>query len=206
MTRAAIYCRVSTVDQKNESQLYDLRQMATQRGYTIVKEYTDQISGSKSKRPGLDDLMRDARRGKFDVLLIWRFDRLARSVRHFLEVLDELQHLNVGFISFSEQVDTATPLGRAMIVIIGAIAQLERDIIRERVRAGMRRARLDGVHIGRKKLEIDVPAVLHSRELGRSLSQIAKEHRLSRATISRLIKASKAGGPKGSNPASLGAA
>jgi DNA invertase Pin-like site-specific DNA recombinase len=198
MKRAAIYCRVSTLDQRNESQLYDLRSMAAQRGYTVVREYSDHISGSRAKRPGLAELMRDARHHKFDVLLIWRFDRLARSVRHFLEVLDELQHLKIDFVSFSEQVDTSSPLGRAMIVILGAIAQLERDIIRERVRAGMRRAKLEGVRIGRRPLVVDRDSILRDRERGLSLSKIAAAHRLSRASVSRLIKDAKTTRPKGS--------
>jgi DNA invertase Pin-like site-specific DNA recombinase len=142
--------------------------------------------------------MRDARHHKFDVLLIWRFDRLARSVRHFLEVLDELQHLKIDFISFSEQVDTSSPLGRAMIVILGAIAQLERDIIRERVRAGMRRAKLEGVRIGRRPLAVDRESILRDRERGLSLSKIAAAHRLSRASVSRLIKDAGVTRPKGS--------
>ena len=91
--RAALYLRVSTVDQHPETQLYDLRQMAAQRGYEIVQEYTDRISGAKARRPGLDELMRDARRGRFDVVLVWAWDRIARSIRHFLEVLDELNRL-----------------------------------------------------------------------------------------------------------------
>src|ERR1039457_1440804 len=104
MKRAAIYMRVSTLDQHPETQLYDLRQMAQQRGYEIVQEYTDRISGAKARRPGLDGLMRDARRGRFDVLLVWASDRIARSTKHFLEVLDELIRLNVEFISFREQI------------------------------------------------------------------------------------------------------
>ncbi len=103
-----------------------------------MREYTDRISGTKSRRPGLDELLHDARRGRFDVLLIWAFDRIGRSTRHFLEVLDELNRLNVEFISFRENIDTSGPLGRALVVIIGAIAELERNLIIERVRAGMR--------------------------------------------------------------------
>ena len=99
--------------------------------------------------------MRDARRGRFDVLLVWASDRLARSARHFLEVLDELNHLEIEFVSFRENIDTGGPLGRAIIVIIGAIAELERNLIVERVRAGMRRAKLEGRHIGRRPLDID---------------------------------------------------
>ena len=123
----------------------------------IVHEYTDRISGAKARRPGLDEMMRDARRGRFDVVLVWASDRIARSVKHFLEVLDELNHLNIEFVSFREQIDTGGPLGRAVVVIIGAIAELERNLIIERVRAGMRRARLEGRHIGRRPLDLDQP-------------------------------------------------
>ncbi len=122
MKRAAIYVRVSTVDQNLQTQLLDLGQMASQRGFGIVREYRDQISGAKARRPGLDEMLRDARRGRFDVLLVWAFDRLARSVVHFLQVLDELNHLGIEFISFREQIDTGGPLGRAVVVIVGAWA------------------------------------------------------------------------------------
>jgi len=185
--RAAMYMRVSSLDQHPETQLYDLRQMASQRGYEIVQEYTDRISGAKARRPGLDDLMRDARRGRFDVILVWASDRIARSVKHFLEILDELNRLNIEFVSFREQIDTGGPLGRAIVVIIGAIAELERNLIIERVRAGMRRARLEGRHIGRRPLELDRAAILRDRQHGQSLGQIAKAHNISRATVHRVI-------------------
>ncbi len=159
MKTVALYLRVSTVDQHPETQLHDLRAMARQRGFQIVAEYTDRISGTRARRPGLDDLLRDARRGHFQVLLVWASDRIARSVRHFLEVLDELNHLNIEFVSFRENLDTGGPLGRAVVIIIGAIAELERNLIIERVRAGMRRARLEGRHIGRRPLDIDRIAV-----------------------------------------------
>jgi DNA invertase Pin-like site-specific DNA recombinase len=115
MKRAVLYMRVSTVDQHAETQLHDLRIMAAQRGYEIVREYTDKISGTRAKRPGLDEVLSEARRGRFDVVVVWAFDRLARSVKHFLEVLDELNHLHIEFISFRENVDTSGPLGRAML-------------------------------------------------------------------------------------------
>jgi DNA invertase Pin-like site-specific DNA recombinase len=185
--RTALYLRVSTVDQHPETQLYDLRQMAAQRGYEIAEEYSDRISGAKARRPGLDDMMRDARRGRFDVVLVWACDRIARSTRHFLEVLDELNRINVEFVSFREQIDTGGPLGRAIVVIIGAIAELERNLIVERVRAGMRRARLEGRHIGRPSLELDREAILRDRQRGMSLGQIAREHNASRATIHRVL-------------------
>lgn len=188
MKRAALYLRVSTVDQHPETQLHDLRQMAAQRGYEIVNEYTDRISGVKAKRPGLDAMMADGRRGRFDVVLVWACDRIARSTRHLLAVLDELSRLQVEFISFRESIDTAGPLGRAIVVIIGAIAELERSLIVERVRAGMRRARLEGRHIGRTPLQLDQDAIVRDRMLGRSLRQIAKMHRISTATAQRVLK------------------
>jgi len=164
--RIAIYARVSTADQHPETQLLDLRQMAKQRGYEVVHEYTDIISGAKSRRPGLDQLLADARRHRFDIVLVAAFDRVARSVRHFLEVLDELNRLGIEFVSFRENIDTGGPLGRAMVVIVGAIAELERSLIVERVKAGMRRAKLEGRQIGRKPLDIDREQVVRDRFSG----------------------------------------
>ena len=191
MKRAALYLRVSTLDQHPETQLYDLRGLAAQRGFQIIQEYTDKISGSKAKRPGLDRLMSDARRGRFDVVVVWAFDRMARSVRHLLDTLDELSHLGVEFISFRENIDTGGPLGRALVVIIGAIAELERNLIIERVRAGMRRAKLEGRQIGRRPLELDRAAIVCDRARGLSLSQIAKAHGISRAMVSKVLRQAK---------------
>ena len=188
MKRAALYMRVSSLDQHPETQLYDLRQMAAQRGLEIVQEYVDRISGVKARRPGLDGLMRDARRGHFDVVLVWASDRIARSVKHFLEVLDELNRLGVEFVSFREPIDTGGPLGRAIVIIIGAIAELERNLIVERVRAGMRRARLEGRSIGRPSLALDRAAIIRDRQLGQSLGQLAKTYAVSRATVYRVLQ------------------
>jgi DNA invertase Pin-like site-specific DNA recombinase len=188
MKRAILYMRVSTGDQHPETQAHDLRQLAAQRGYQIQREYVDVISGAKARRPGLDQLLADARKHRFDVVLVWAFDRLARSVRHFLEVLDELNHLSIEFVSFRENVDTGGPLGRAMVVIVGAIAELERSLIVERVRAGMRRARLEGRHIGRRPFEIDRTGVVRDRASGMSLAEVAKAHRVSRATVHRVLR------------------
>ncbi len=187
MKRAALYLRVSTVDQHPETQLLDLRQLAAQRGFTIAKEYSDKISGAKARRPGLDELLRDARRGRFDVVLVWAFDRIARSVTHFLQVLDELNHLEIEFVSFREQVDTGGPLGRAIVIIVGAIAELERSLIVERVRAGMRRARLEGRKLGRPALELDREAILRDRQRGQSLGQIARNYGISRTSVHRVL-------------------
>jgi DNA invertase Pin-like site-specific DNA recombinase len=189
MPRAALYARVSTVDQTTANQLLDLRQMVQQRGYQVVEEYVDHgISGAKVRRPALDKMMADARRGQFDIVVVWAADRLARSVKHFVDVLSELDHLGVAFLSFREQIDTAGPLGRAIMVIVSAIAELERSLIVERVRAGMRRARQEGRRIGRAPLNVDRQAVLRDRGRGLSLTDIAQAHRISRASVSRIIK------------------
>jgi DNA invertase Pin-like site-specific DNA recombinase len=187
MKCAALYMRVSTVDQHSQTQLLDLRQLAAQRGFEIFKEYSDRISGVKARRPGLDQMMADTRRGKFDVVLVWASDRIARSTKHFLEVLDELNRLNIEFVSFREQIDTGGPLGRAIIIIVGAVAELERNLIIERVCAGMRRARLEGRPIGRPALALDREAIVRDRQHGQSLGQIARAHRISRATVHRVI-------------------
>ena len=187
MKRAALYLRVSTLDQHPETQLHDLRGLAAQRGYEIVATYEDRISGARAKRPGLDQMMADARRAKFDTVLVWAFDRLARSVRHFLEVLDELNHLEIEFVSFRENIDTGGPLGRAMVIIVGAIAELERSLIIERVRAGIRRAKLEGRRLGRPPLNVDRDALIRDRNRGQSLKQIAKLHGISKASVIRVL-------------------
>jgi len=195
MTRAALYARVSTLDQHPETQLLDLRQLAEQRGFQIIEEYVDHgISGSRTRRPALDKLLADANRHRFDVVVVAAFDRMARSVRHLLETLDELSRLGIEFISLRESIDSGGPLGRAIVVIIGAIAELERSLIVERVRAGMRRARLEGQHIGRRPLDLDRAAILRDRARGLSFGDLAKLHRASRTTIRRVL----AGVPKGS--------
>ncbi len=186
--KAALYTRVSTFEQHPETQLHDLRQLASQRGFQVIGEFSDRVSGMRTRRPGLDGLLVAARRRDFDVLLVWSSDRLARSVRHFLELLEEFHHLGIEFVSFRETIDTAGPLGRAVVVIIGAIAELERNLIIERVRAGMRRAKLEGRRIGRRPLTVDRPALRADRARGLSLSQIAKLHGISRTSVCRLLK------------------
>jgi DNA invertase Pin-like site-specific DNA recombinase len=190
--RAALYGRVSTFDQTTANQFLDLRQMAQQRGLEIVQEYVDHgVSGTRVRRPGLDQMMADARRGRFDILLVWAGDRLARSTKHFLEVLDELNRLNIEFVSFRENLDTGGPLGRAIVVIISAIAELERSLIVERVRAGLRRAKLEGRRIGRAPLQIDDAALLRDRERGTTLNQLAKLYGISKASVCRLLRQAK---------------
>ncbi|MGA2607311.1 MAG: recombinase family protein [Terriglobia bacterium] len=189
MKKAAIYARVSTPEQHVETQLYDLRKLAAQRGFEVSREYCDRgISGSKAKRPSLDAMMADARRGEFSVVLVAAFDRIARSTKNFLEIVDELHALNIEFISGRECIDTSGPMGRMFITMVGSIAELERSLIVERIRAGMRRARLEGQRLGRAPLNVDRAAIVRDRLSGMSLTQVAKRHRVSRATVVRLVK------------------
>jgi DNA invertase Pin-like site-specific DNA recombinase len=189
MKKAAIYVRVSTADQHVESQLYDLRELAAQRGFEIVHEYEDRgISGTKARRPGLDALMTDARRKKFSIVLVAAFDRVARSTKHFLQLIDELDSLGVVFLSRRENIDTSGPMGRLFLTLISSIAELESDLIRDRVRLGMARARKEGRQIGRARLDIDRGQVVIDRREGLSLTAVAKRHNISRASVCRLMK------------------
>jgi len=189
MKRAALYCRVSTVDQHPETQLSELRQFAANKGFQVVGEYIDHgYSGARARRPELDRMMDDARRHKFDVLLVWACDRLARSTKHLLQTIDELNGMGVQFLSQREAIDTEGPLGRAILVIVSAMAELERSIIVERVRAGMRRARLEGRQIGRARLNVNREQIVRDRRSGMSLTQVATKHGVSRASVCRLVK------------------
>src|ERR1022692_290650 len=188
MKRAALYMRVSTVDQHPENQLNELRRLAELRGVQIAEEYTDHgVSGTKARRPALDKMLKDAHRRRFDVVVVWACDRLARSTKHFLQVLDELNELGVQFLSQREAIDTDGPLGRAIVVIVSAVAELERSLIVERVRAGMRRARLDGRRIGRVPLDVDHAALVRDRLAGMSLTRVASKYGLSRASVVRFV-------------------
>ena len=186
--RAALYARVSTADQNTQSQLLDLEQLARQRGWEVIETYVDHgISGTRTRRPALDRLMADALHHRFDVVVVWAFDRMARSTRHLLDTLDELHRLGIQFISLRENIDSEGPLGSALFTIIAAIAELERSLIRERVRAGMRRAKLEGRQLGRKPLELDRAAILRDRERGMSLGELAKAYQISRTSVHRIL-------------------
>ena len=148
--RAALYCRVSTTDQTAENQLRALREHASRAGWEIVAEFTDHgISGTREKRPGLDALLADARRRKFDLIAVAALDRLGRNLRHLVTLLDECQHLGVGLVSLREALDLTSPLGRAMFGLVGVLAEVERAWIVERTHAGLRRARAQGKRLGR---------------------------------------------------------
>jgi DNA invertase Pin-like site-specific DNA recombinase len=189
MKRAAIYARVSTPEQHVEMQLYDLRQLAAQRGFEVVAEFTDNgVSGTKARRHGLDSLMADARKRKFSVVLVAAFDRVARSTKHFLQVMDEFDDLGIEFVSRRENVDTSGPMGRLFLTLIGSIAELESELIRERIRAGMRRRKLEGYRLGRQPLDVDREAIVAARLSGMSLTQTAKKYSVSRASVVRFVR------------------
>jgi DNA invertase Pin-like site-specific DNA recombinase len=189
-TRAALYARVSTTGkgQDPELQLDELRRVAAQRGWMIVGEFMDEVSGGRDRRPGLDRLMKIARAGKLDMVAVVRFDRFARSTRHLLVALEEFRTLGMDFVSLHEQVDTTTPMGRAMFTIIAAVAELEKDIIRERVIAGVRRAQASGKHCGRPRKEIDLRAARALLSQGLSVRRVADMLDLPRATLARRLQ------------------
>ena len=187
-TRVAIYCRVSTLDQSNDSQLLDLKRYIQERGWHIFNEYCDKgISGTKDSRPALNELMGDAKKRRFDVVLVWRFDRFARSTKHLILALEEFKNLGIDFVSFQENIDTSSPLGSAIFTIISAVAQLERDIIAERVKAGLRRAKEAGKRIGRPKISVDEAEIQRLRAEGRSLRGIAEQVGISHTKVAQII-------------------
>ena len=184
----AIYARVSTVEQEVGLQLADLRALAAQRGWTIAGEYVDEgVSGGQVSRPELDRMMADAQRGLFNVVIVWKFDRFARSTQHLLKALDEFRQLNIEFVSMREAVDTSTPMGRMVFTLLGAIAEFERDLINERVRAGVAHAQATGIHCGRPTVEIDVRPAVALLAQGRGLKQVAKILGLPLTTLRRRL-------------------
>jgi DNA invertase Pin-like site-specific DNA recombinase len=188
MKKAAIYARVSTPDQCIENQLYELRELAARRGYEIVHEYTDVGSGSKSRRAGLDALLADAHRRQFSIVLVAAFDRVTRSVKHFLTVVDELNDLGIEFVSARENIDTTGSMGRMFITLISSIAELERSLIIERIKAGMRRRKLEGYGLGRAPLSVDHQALVRDRLSGMSLTAVGKKYGVSRASVVRFTR------------------
>jgi DNA invertase Pin-like site-specific DNA recombinase len=177
--KLAIYARVSTNMQSPELQLADLRAYAVARGFAVYREYVDLgVSGSKSSRPELDAMMNDAKKRKFDMVLVWRFDRFARSTRHLITALEDFRSLGIAFVSYQENLDTSSPMGNAIFTIIAAVAQLERDMIRERVTAGVRRAIQKRGTWGRKAVTIDL-----SKVQGLSTRKAAEVLGVSRETV-----------------------
>lgn len=189
-SRAAIYARVSTLaGQSPQMQLDVLREYSARRELEVVAEFVDRgVSGARDVRPELDRLMAVARRREIDVVLVYRFDRFARSVRHLVTALDEFKALGVDFVSYSESIDTSTPLGRAMFSIVAALGELERSLIVERSVEGQRRARARGTHVGRPRRVVDVADVLELHRAGTSLRAIARVTGLSRTIVTRVVR------------------
>jgi DNA invertase Pin-like site-specific DNA recombinase len=177
-TRAAIYARVSTINHGQDVTLQtrELEQFAQARGWQIVGQYLDAgVSGAKDSRPELNRLMTDAHRRKFDVVVVWKFDRFARSVSHLLRALEAFNALRIAFVSLSEQMDTTTPAGKMVFTVLGAVAELERSLIAERVRAGLRNARAKGKTLGRPRRVVDARRVASLRAQGLGWRAIAKQ-------------------------------
>ncbi len=169
-------------------QIRELREYAERRGWTVAGEYVDQgISGAKETRPELDKLMADAGRRRFDAVLVWKFDRFARSVTHLLRALDTFRALGVEFVSLSESLDTSTPAGRMVFTVRGAVAELERSLIAERVRAGLRNGRAKGTKLGRPRADVDATRISALRAQGLTWEKICKMTGLSRGTAQRSL-------------------
>lgn len=187
--RVGIYARVSTSDKNQdvELQLSDLRAYATARGWAI-KEYVDiGESGSKETRPSLDRMMDDARKRKIDIILVWRLDRFGRSLKHLILHLDEIKTIGVGFVSFKESLDFTTPTGRLMFHLLGAFSEFEKELIRERVRAGVAYARNKGKKLGRPREEIDMDKLFRLRQKGMTFRAISKEMKLSVGLVHKTL-------------------
>ena len=188
--RAAIYARVSTNGngQSPEMQTRELREYCNRRSWSIAGEYVDLgISGTKEKRPELDRLMSDAHRRRFDAVIVWKFDRFARSVSHLLRALETFQALGIHFVSLSESLDTSTPAGRMVFTVLGAVAELERSLIVERVKAGLRNAKAKGRKLGRPRMILDAPKIARLRAQGRTVREIATELGYSRSLVHKTL-------------------
>ncbi len=188
MKKVAIYARVSTLDQDPELQLRDLRDFIERHpDYELYKEFIDYASGSKESRPKFDELKKEIHKRKFDVLLVWKFDRLARSTRMLVEVLDQLQSKGMDFVSYTQNIDTSTPIGKAMFTMVSAFAEFEKSLIVERVKAGMQVAKSRGVHVGRPSLSDDIRERAQSmRQSGLSIRKIANMLSISVGMVHKL--------------------
>lgn len=188
--RVALYARVSTTtgQQDPEMQLRELREYAKHRGLIIVGEYVDRMTGSKDSRPSLNRMMADAAQRKFDAFLVWKLDRFGRSLRHLVNALAELEALGMSFISLRDNLDLTTPSGRLMFQIIGAMAEFERSLIQERVKAGLRNAKAKGRRLGRPPAVVDKTKVLALRDSGASWRAIAEELEIGVGTAHRIAQ------------------
>lgn len=169
-------------------QTRELEQFAHARGWQLVGSYVDAgVSGTKDSRPELNRLMRDAQRRRFDVVVVWKFDRFARSVSHLLRALEAFQALGIQFVSLSESLDTSTPGGKMVFTVLGAVAELERSLIAERVRAGLRNARVKGKRLGRPPAVVDAARIASLRSAGRSWREIMEQTGISKGTAQRAV-------------------
>jgi DNA invertase Pin-like site-specific DNA recombinase len=191
METAAIYCRVSTSDQHNEIQVRELTEYVERRGWKLAGVYQDQMSGAKAQRPGLDALMADAKLHRFDVIVVWKLDRFGRSVIDLVARLRDLETFGVRFISASQGLDTdqANPTSRLLLHILAGVAEFERELIKERVAAGMRHARAKGTRIGRPRRVFDRQRALDMRGQGMSFPEIARAMGVGYGTVVRGIGA-----------------
>jgi len=189
INRVALYARVSTLNNQDpEMQLAELREYAHRRGWQVTEEYTDLgVSGCKESRPALNRLMTDATRRRFDTILVWKIDRFGRSLKHLVNSLAELAALGVAFVSLRDNLDLSTPSGRLMFQIIGAMAEFERALIQERVRAGLRNAKAKGKRLGRPRVYVDASRIVALRAQGRSWSQIVAEVGVGKGTAQRAV-------------------
>ena len=194
-TRAVVYSRVSTSDQDAQMQVDELKQAAKNRGWEITGEYTDTISGSL-EGPERRQMMQDAMLGKFDVVMVWRFDRFARSAKDLLLALDQLNDLGIRFVSIKEALDSTSISGRLVMTVLGAVADMEKSVIRERIVAGIERRRRQGKPIGRPEREVDVERALQLLSEGRSQRSVAMALRVPRSTLRRAIIRMQISGPK----------
>ena len=185
MKKVAIYARVSTTDkgQDIDTQLFPLKEFIERRDWELSKIYSDQMSGSKENRPALKELMKDAHKKKFDCVLVFRFDRFARSTKQLITALDNFQSLGIDFVSYEESLDTTTSNGRLMFTIISAFAEFERSIIQERVKAGLIKARAKGKKLGRPKSQVDAVKIKELRLEGLSIRKIAQTLSIPKSTI-----------------------
>lgn len=187
--KVAIYTRVSTKDQKLENQKNVLLEYAQKRDFDIYKVYEDIASGAKNDRVQLEQLLDDAHKKKFDVILVWRFDRFARSTSFLIQRLEDFRQLGIDFISYQENIDTSTPTGKVMFTMISAFAEFEREIIRERVKAGLARARREGKKLGRPEIsESTKKKVLKLKKKGLSIRKIAKKTGVSVGKTFEILK------------------
>lgn len=188
--RAALYMRVSTADQQHDLQIDDLRQVANQRGYT-VREYLDTGSGSGQHLPQRDQLMRDARSGKVDLVLVWRFDRFARSTRDLLDALENFRSWGIEFVSLREGIDTSTATGKLVFSVVAALGEFERELIRERVRAGLAAAKRRGVRLGRQPVALDLAKAKRLRAKGMTYRELARSLGVSIGKVHAALAASE---------------